>query len=355
MNQVLLRLAARADVDLRLLFSRQWLAADGRLPANCPLRNLPATTFPWPENLTERAWKLCGWPPMDAYLDPDIDWVYAPMDTLFPTNTRVRKAITLHDVHPFEDLPWRPRRQQAWQRWKWSRWVRRALDECEIILTVSEFSKRRMIDLLDADGGRIHVVGNGVDECFFEAAARPADTFPRPVPQPYLLMIGGLRIAKGGTQLLAVANELLARGSDVRLVVAGPNDPALAEQARAYGNVLLLGMVPDDALPGLLKHSLALLFLSLYEGFGIPPLEAMAVGTPAIVADRASLPEVVGTAGIIVDPDASHAITDLCLNLEADRALRDSIISAGRAHAAGYTWAKCANDVLGALRSGMRV
>jgi glycosyltransferase involved in cell wall biosynthesis len=350
MNQILLRLAARADVDLRLLFSRQWLAADGRLPANCPLRDLPATTFPWPENLTERAWKLCGRPRMDAYLDLPIDWMYAPMDTRFPTAARVRKAITLHDVHPFEDLPWRPRREQSWQRWKWGRWVRRTIAECDAVFTVSEFSKRRIVELLGADGRKIHVVGNGVDECFFAAGSLPPEALPRPVPEPYLAMIGGLRTAKGGVQLLAVARELRARGSDLRIVVAGPNDPALAEQAARCGNVHLLGMVADDVLPGLLKHSVALLFLSLYEGFGIPALEAMAVGTPAIVADRASLPEVVGTAGIVVDPDDTEAIATHSLRLLDDAPYRNRVIAHGRSHVALMTWDRCAESVFAVLR-----
>lgn len=353
MNQILLRLAARPDVDLRLLYSREWLAADGRLPANCPLRDLPSTTFPWPENLTERAWKLCGWPRMDTYLDPSIDWMYSPMETLLPTTAKVRKAITLHDVHPFEELPWRSRREQSWQRWKWGRWVRRAIDECDIVFTVSAFSKRRIVELLDADGSRIHVVGNGVDECFFAAGSMSPETLPRPVSPPYLAMIGGLRMAKGGVQLLAVARELLARGSDLQLVVAGPNEPALVEQAGRCGNVHLLGMVADDVLPGLLKHSVALLFLSLYEGFGIPALEAMAVGTPAIVADRASLPEVVGPAGLVVDPDDTGSIADLCTSLQADRSLRDSIITRGHAHAASHTWDACAGLVCDALQTGM--
>jgi glycosyltransferase involved in cell wall biosynthesis len=349
MNQILLQLAARADVDLRLLFSAQWLGEDRRLPANCPLRDLPATTFPWPENLTERAWKLCGWPRMDAYLDPATDWMYSPMDTLFPTGAKVRKAITLHDVHPFEDLPWRPRRVRAWQRWKWGRWVRRAIDDCAIVFTVSEFSKNRIVHLLGADAAKIHVVGNGIDDCFFEAGRTPAGDFPRALPQPYVLMIGGLRIPKGGVQLLKVARELGARRSDVHVVIVGPNDPVLAEQAKACSNVHLLGMVPDEELPPLLKHSLALLFLSLYEGYGIPPLEAMAVGTPAIVADRASLPEVVGEAGIVVDPEDTQGIAGLVQCLQKDMAYRDSVIRDGSKHAQGMTWDVCANRVYDTL------
>ncbi len=353
MNQVLLRLHRKPNIDLSLLFARQWLADADRLPRNCPLRELPHKTFPWPENLTERCWKLTGHPRMDAYVTRDTDWIYCPMETLFPTSRRVPTAITLHDVHPFEpQLPWRSARHHAWQRWKWGRWVARALNLCSVVFTVSEFSKRRMVELLNAPASKIAVVGNGVDAAFFAAAEASPSEFPRIVPHPYLLTIGGLRAPKGGRHLLDVAIELRNRKSDIQLVVAGPNDAGLASEASQMPNVRLLGMVPDDQLPGLLKHSLALLFLSLYEGYGIPALEAMAVGTPAIVANRASLPEVAGTAGIVVEPDEPAAIAALCESLLANQTQRTEYVIKGRIHAAERTWDRCADAVINALRKG---
>jgi glycosyltransferase involved in cell wall biosynthesis len=350
MNHVLLQLHGKQDVALRLLFARQWLTESGRLPVNCPLCELPFDTFPWPENLTERGWKLTGYPYMDSFVSPETDWIYCPMDTLFPTRRKIPTAITLHDIHPFEpELPWRSSRDHAWQRWKWGRWVGRAIAMCTVVFTVSEFSKRRMVELLNAPESKIVVVGNGVDNAFFAAADASGSDFRRIVPQPYLLTIGGLRAPKGGRQLLDVAHELARRASDIQLVVAGPNDPGLEREALTMPNVHLLGMVADDQLPGLLKQSLALLFLSLYEGFGIPPLEAMAVGTPAIVSNRASLPEVVGDAGIVVDPDEPAAIADICTSLCANESLRTAYVTKGRSHAAQRTWDRTADIVFTAL------
>lgn len=351
MNQVLLRLQHDATTDVRLLFSRQWLGADGRLPENCPLRNLPFSTFPWPENPTERLWKMFGRPRMDAYVAPGTDWVYCPMETYLPMRSRIPTAITLHDIHPFEpDLPWRTRRLQAWSRWKWSRWVNRAFRDCAVVFTVSEFSKRRMVELLGAPDSKIVVVGNGVDEAFFKAGDAVVAEFPRIMPQPYVITVGGLRVAKGGRHLLDVARRLVERGSDIQVVVAGPDDPALAAEARALPNVHLLGTVPDAHLPGLLKHALAMVFLSLYEGYGIPPLEAMAVGTPAIVSNVASLPEVVGDAGFVVSPGDSDAIAELCTSLLENPSRHADRVRAGRAHAATKTWDACARKVLDTLR-----
>jgi len=351
MNQMLLHVHRDPTTDVRLLFARQWLCAEGKLPKNCPLRGMPFDTFPWPENLTERSWKLCGRPRMDAYIAPGTDWIYCPMETYFPTRSRIHTAITLHDVHVFEpNLPWRPRGLREWQRWKWSRWVTRAFRECSVVFTVSEFSKRRMVELLNAPESKITVVGNGVDDAFFAAGAAPSAHFARRMPQPYVLTVGGLRVAKGGVHLLDLARTLAARGSDIQVVVAGPNDPGLAVAAGPFPNVHLLGTVPDSQLPGLLKHALALVFLSLYEGYGIPAIEAMAVGIPVIVSNAASLPEVVGNAGIVVEPGETATIADICAALLDNPSLRADRILAGRTLAATKTWDACAQKVLQTLR-----
>jgi len=175
-----------------------------------------------------------------------------------------------------------------------------------------------------------------------------------PAGQPFVSMVGGLRHRKGGHHYLELAQELSRRESPIQIVIAGPNDADLAEAARAHPNLHLLGMVGDAHLPALLRQSLALVFLSLYEGFGIPPLEAMAAGTPAIVANRASLPEVVGHAGIIVEPSASATIADHCHRLLTDTAHRELLHQKSRSHAAGYRWNKCTDTILHSLHERSR-
>jgi glycosyltransferase involved in cell wall biosynthesis len=350
-NNVLLRLAGREDVRQELFFSEEWLSDDGQLTPETPLRELPFQSFPYPENLTERAWKVLGRPRMDRWVPEGTDVIYAPVETYLP----VRKypvAVTIHDIQAFEtDLPWSQTWAHRWFRWKWSTWIYDTLRDCEAVFTVSEFSKSRMVDLLGANPNNIVVVGNGVDKRFFEVAKVDRDELDRPCEAPYLFMIGGLRDKKGGDAMLAVARKLERRGSDVQLVVAGPNGTEHEAEANALNNVHLLGWVDDENVPPLMRASLALLFLSPYEGFGLPAAEAMAAGTPAIVANRASLPEVVGDAGIVVDPNQTGEIVKEVQRLKQDRKLREETIAAGRERSQSYRWSRCVKKIISTCRA----
>lgn len=348
-NNMLLGLAARPDVDLTLFYSQQWLGPDGQLDPRSPLRGLPARTFPMPENRTERLWKLVGRPRMDGYIPNGTDWVYAPVSTLLPIR-RSPVAVTFQDIQAFEtNLPWSRSRQHRWFRAKWKIWVCRALKQSKLILAGSEFTRQRLVRLLRADPYKVEVVGNGVEPAYFEIAAVDPNRLNRPTDAPYILVIGGLRKMKGAAYTLAVARELFRSDSELQIVVAGNSEPEYAEAAHACGNIRLLGVVSDDELPSILRGSVALLFLSPYEGFGIPAAEAMAAGVPAVVANRTSLPEVVGDAGFIVDPDSTGEIVDILVNLTNDSALRQNYIARGLIQARQHTWSRCVQRLVDAL------
>nr|WP_279348598.1 glycosyltransferase family 1 protein [Salinibacter ruber] len=264
-----------------------------------------------------------------------------PGRNVFPVK-KCPVTITIHDIQAFEtDLPWSQTWAHRWFRWKWSTWIYDALDDCAVVFTVSEFSKSRMGELLGADPDDIVVVGNGVDARFFEIAEQPQDEMDRPCESPYLFMIGGLREKKGADALLSVARDLERQGSGVQLVVARPNGEEYEAEADDLDNVQLLGWVDDEDVPRLMRGALALLFLSPYEGFGLPAAEAMAAGTPAIVADRASLPEVVGDAGIVVEPGETERIVDHVRTLRHNASRRCQYVDAGRERAEHYKWDQC--------------
>jgi glycosyltransferase involved in cell wall biosynthesis len=346
MNNLVLGLNERDDIELKLLFAKQWLMADGRLDPRSPLTSLPFRTTPANEYRTEWAWKLLGLPRLDAYIPDDTDWVYAPMETYLPVK-KCPMAISIHDIQAFEtDLPW----SQTWDHrlfgYKWSTWVPKVLRDCRVTLTVSEFSKQRMVALLGADPRKIVAIGNGVDTAFFEIAKIDPASLTPPLAAPYVIIVGGLRRKKGADYVLDVAKVLQQRKSELQIVVAGESELEYITAAREYSNIKLLGMVSDSELPALLRCADSLLFLSPYEGFGIPALEAMAVGIPAVVADRASLPEIVGDAGIVVDPTAAESIVDILHDLHHLPQLRTEYIQRGHRHATTYTWASCVQRLI---------
>ena len=349
-NQMLLGMANSPEIDLTLFFSEQWLGSDGKLDSRTPLNTLPAHPFPLPENATERRWKLISRPRMDKYLPEKVDWLYAPMETYIPVK-KCPVAVTIHDIQAFEThLPWANTWQHRWFRFKWGRWVRRALRDCRVVFTVSEFSKQRMVELLGGNPNKIVVVGNGVEDSFFEMATVSQQEIKRPVAEPYVIIIGGLREKKGGKETLAVARSLFKQKSPLQMVVAGSSEPEYIEAAQELPNVHLLGVVEEESLPHLVRGACSLLFLTPYEGFGIPALEAMAAGIPVVVSNRASLPEVVGNAGFIVEPTHAEKIVDLLTQLANDRALWETYSQWGRDRASIYTWDKCVNTVINTFK-----
>jgi glycosyltransferase involved in cell wall biosynthesis len=193
---------------------------------------------------------------------------------------------------------------------------------------------------MGVDERHIAVVGNGVEEPFFEAGrSTPAG----PVRErPYLVVVGGLTERKGAPAVLAVARGLLARLPELEILVVGGSEERYRRASLDLPNVRHLGYVSVEAgLPRLLSGSVALLFLSRYDTFGIPAAEAMAAGTPALVSPFAGLPEVVGDAGVVLDPARTSAIVDRIAELSRDAGLRRELVARGLRRATKFRWAAC--------------
>jgi glycosyltransferase involved in cell wall biosynthesis len=223
-----------------------------------------------------------------------------------------------------------------------------------VVLTGSQASARDIASHLRVPEERIVVTPYGVEPRFRPSAPSPEVLARLGIDRPYVACVGTLEPRKN----LVTALRAFARvREDVALVVVGGSgwrNAAFEEElARVPGKVVLTGFVSDEDLVGVLAGARCFLYPSLHEGFGFPPLEAMACGTPVVTSSVSSLPEVVGDAGLLVDPRDVEAVSGAVERLLRDDELHARLRSSGLERAASYTWGRCAAETVGAYHRAM--
>jgi glycosyltransferase involved in cell wall biosynthesis len=225
------------------------------------------------------------------------------------------------------------------------------------IVTVSEFSKREIVRVSGTDPDGITVAYDGVDPVF-----RSGAPFPSPVETPFFLVVGNLQPRKNLITLVRAYRRLIREHPErpERLVIVGQEwfaaETLHRESAdlREAGRVIFTGYVADEELVGLLQSATAFAYPSVYEGFGLPPVEAMAVGAPTLVSDIPVTREVVGDAALRLPPVDTMAWADGLHRVATDPDLRASLTRHGQARAARFTWEASARAVLTALERAAR-
>jgi glycosyltransferase involved in cell wall biosynthesis len=225
----------------------------------------------------------------------------------------------------------------------------------DYILTDSGNTRNDVICLLDADPERVFVVPGGVDPMFApaneESIAQVRGFYG--VDRPYLLSVGVIEPRKNFPRLIEAYTRFRVRtGLDYQLVIAGGkgwlSDETFrqAERSSFAPDVRFTGYVPDEYLPALYSGAQVFAVPSLYEGFGLPVLEAMACGAPVVCANTSSLPEFAGEAALLVPPDDPDAIADALERVCEDGVLRESLRQRGAERARDYQWHRSAERLL---------
>jgi glycosyltransferase involved in cell wall biosynthesis len=227
--------------------------------------------------------------------------------------------------------------------------IKKTLKRADKIITVSNFSKDEIIKFFNIDAGKIAVVPNGVDFSLFNPNYDIAkinevkDKYK--INGSYFLYLGTLEPRKNLIRLISAYNEYIKlTDSSTLLVLAGQKGwmyDGIFEKVRELKleeKIIFTGYIKDYEAPILINGAVAFCFTSLYEGFGMPPLEAMACGTPVLTSNISSLPEVVGDAAILVDPYSEKEITNALVKLHNDENLRKELSEKGLVQAKKFSW-----------------
>ncbi|MDH3404626.1 MAG: glycosyltransferase family 4 protein [Acidobacteriota bacterium] len=347
---VLERLAARGNVRITALSHRAARDAGPLAAAGVQFEVRSAPFGYWWQQRTLPARLRRG----------DFDLLWSPLGTL-PQEVPVPAVVTIHDLTPLFFPYWHSLRN----RFTFRRQLPATLRSAARIVAVSQATAGDLGRRFPTCAGRVTVIANGVDPRFVPAPAAAIQTIRDSfdAPDGYVLFVGTLEPRKNVTGLLdawELARERLPAAPPLLIAgAAGWGSAGLRRRLRRAPGVRYLGRLPRPRLLEALQGALAFAYPSLYEGFGLPVAEAMACGIAVVTSDRSSLPEVVGDAGIQVNPRNTRDLAAALVKLVADPALRAELGAEARARVERFSWERSTEalervfaEVLNASRSG---
>lgn len=312
---------------------------------------MPVRTFPVPYGIYYSVWDRLPVP--YRLLFPSGADVTHFFNYIVPPGVKGRVIDTIHDLSYLicpETLDSRNLKRISAN-------IERSVERSDAIVTVSENTRRDIVSLLGVPEEKIRVIYNGVSPF---GLATPAETLRAKfgLPRDYILYVGNLEPRKNVERLIrAYAKLKREAGIPHRLVLAGQKGWLYDGIFRAVGDekleddVLFTDYVGEADKAALYRDAALFVFPSLYEGFGIPPLEAMAAGTPVACSNASSLPEVTGGAALLFDPTDTDAMAQAMYRLLTDRELREAKISLGKTRAARFSWDRSAAELMELYRS----
>jgi glycosyltransferase involved in cell wall biosynthesis len=271
---------------------------------------------------------------------------------VLPPAIQCRSVVTIHDCIHLMFPQYLPGRL-AYVYAKGSMWA--ATRKADRILTVSEASKRDILRFFDVPPDKVEVIYNAIDERFLAPANVERMDLVRQryqLDDPFVMYVGNIKPHKNIERLIEAFGRARAQSPDnLKLIIIGDEIskyPALRQSVHKHKldkHVRFLGFQPMETLAAFYRLARAFVFPSLYEGFGLPPLEAMACGSPVVTSNVSSLPEVAGGAALLVDPYDVEAIAHGIVRAVTDDALRADLIARGHERARSFSWAQSVKKI----------
>ena len=259
-----------------------------------------------------------------------------------------RQVCTIHDLIPLDHPEWFTPKFVALYRWLMPRLV----GNLQHIVAISEFTKIRIIENFKVNPAKISVVPNGVDHAFQPSSPERVTRMRKELglgEKPYVLCVSSVEPRKNLGALLKAWTALPSKvQKEFQLVLAGAKGSSAVFGDAGLGEppsgAIFTGYVAQETLPALYSGASIFAYPSLYEGFGLPPLEAMACGVPVLTSNTSSIPEVVGDAGVLVHPEQIDSIVDGLLRLMTDESLRSELAVRGLERAKLLSWDRTAEQ-----------
>jgi glycosyltransferase involved in cell wall biosynthesis len=316
-------------------------AAGKSMPEVLPPATRAGRSVPIPAAVLLRMWARFDHPAVELWTGP-VDVVHGTNFVVPPARSAAR-LVTVHDLTcvRFPELC-------SPTSLRYPGLIRRALDHGASVHTVSQSVANEIVDHFQVDATRVHVIHNGLTP------------LPAPLPRdlaepPYMLAIGTVEPRKGLADLVAAFDRIADSIPDVHLKIAGPagwGEDALdagIRSARHTDRIDRIGWVEDRST--LMAGARLLAYPSLYEGFGLPPLEAMSLGVPVVATTAGAIPEVVGDAALLVAPRDGAALAEALLVAATDATARARLIAAGTERVPLFTWERAGRQLADLYRS----
>ncbi len=345
-GEVARALAQSNRVELSLFYNREGGATLPDYLAHLPCRTVNIGNKPW--RMAVLLSQMSHWP---------LDKTFGATDIFHATNHllahfgRARPVFTLHDLiflrYPEYHLPY--------NRWYLTFAIPRYLRAAQVIVTPSEHSKRDAMSFYGLPEAKFRVIYEAAAPNFEPATAPTALAQIRQkynLPEKFILHVGTIEPRKNLARLLEAFQPLLADWPNLKLVLIGKKGwlyESFFERLQALGlqgAVIFPGYIDEADLPACYQLAELFVYPSLYEGFGLPPLEAMACGTPVISSHSSSLPEVIGEAGLLVDPLDTAALSAAIRQVLTNADLRADLSQRGLAQAQKFSWHKAADELI---------
>lgn len=280
--------------------------------------------------------------------DADLWWY--PWNITRPVPASGTVVATIHDVAPLAHPD--PRRTRWWQNRRWRRLYRATAKRVDQIITVSTFMAEDIERYLDVPSSHVHVTPLAADDLSVPGPERDAGALGRlGICAPYVLAVNANDRRKNLDLLHRAMVHVVEQVPSAKLVMVGAHSPDTGADEPAWRRSL--GFVSEDDLASLYRSARAVIVPSLYEGFGLPVLEAMRIGTPVICAHTSSLPEVAGDAALYVDPADEGELARAIVQVLTSDALHGSLRLAGLERAKGFSWDETARLTLRAFDAAL--